>query len=102
MFDIRNVILFQLADSTSQTGAPAFGAGLSGSSGLLGDIFGFSSTQMAYLAPKQTWLPAAKGKGLEMSGTFARRGGQIYMEMSFTNKAMQGMSGFAIQLNKNR
>ena len=48
------------------------------------------------------WLPAAKGKGLEISGTMARRQGQIYMDMTFTNKAMQQMSNFAIQLNKNR
>ncbi len=50
----------------------------------------------------QEWLPAAKGKGLQLTGTFSRRAGQIYMDMTFTNKAMQPMSGFAIQLNKNR
>lgn len=47
------------------------------------------------------WLPAEKGKGLEVQGTFSRRNGQISMDMVFTNKAMQAMSGFAIQLNKN-
>lgn len=30
-----------------------------------------------------------------------RRNGQISMDMTFTNKAMQPMGGFAIQLNKN-
>jgi len=34
-------------------------------------------------------LPADKGKGMEIQGTFSRRAGQIYMEMTLTNKAMQ-------------
>jgi AP-1 complex subunit beta-1 len=69
--------------------------------GLLGDIFGLSASPATYIAPKTLWLPAVKGKGLEISGTFSRRNGQIYMDMTFTNKAMQPMSGFAIQFNKN-
>ena len=36
------------------------------------------------------------------SGTFCRRQGQIYMDMTFSNKAMQAMAAFAIQFNKNR
>ncbi|KAI1231889.1 hypothetical protein IHE44_0007530 [Lamprotornis superbus] len=47
------------------------------------------------------WLPAVKAKGLEISGTFSHRQGHIYMEMSFTNKALQHMTDFAIQFNKN-
>uniref|UniRef100_A0A8C6NZI4 AP complex subunit beta n=1 Tax=Nothobranchius furzeri TaxID=105023 RepID=A0A8C6NZI4_NOTFU len=47
------------------------------------------------------WLPAAKAKGLEISGTFSRRQGHMYMDMSFTNKALQHMNDFAIQFNKN-
>ena len=35
-------------------------------------------------------------------GTFSRRQGQIYMDMTFSNKAMQAMGDFAIQFNKNR
>jgi hypothetical protein len=34
-------------------------------------------------------------------GTFARRSGMIYMEMTFSNKAMQPLSDFAIQFNGN-
>uniref|UniRef100_A0AAY4CAY4 AP complex subunit beta n=1 Tax=Denticeps clupeoides TaxID=299321 RepID=A0AAY4CAY4_9TELE len=49
----------------------------------------------------QVWLPAAKAKGLEISGTFSRRQGHMYMDMSFTNKALQHMTDFAIQFNKN-
>lgn len=51
--------------------------------------------------PRVCWLPADKGKGLEIHGSFTRRNGVIYMDMQFTNKAMQAMNGFAIQLNKN-
>ncbi|XP_046963890.1 AP-1 complex subunit beta-1 isoform X1 [Vanessa cardui] len=68
--------------------------------GLLGDIFG-AVPPASYVPPKQCWLPADKGKGLEIWGTFTRQNGQMRMEMTFTNKAMQAMSGFAIQLNKN-
>ncbi|CAH0713663.1 unnamed protein product, partial [Brenthis ino] len=71
-----------------------------GATGLLGDIFG-AAPPASYTPPKQCWLPADKGKGLEIWGTFTRQNGQIRMEMTFTNKAMQAMSGFAIQLNKN-
>uniref|UniRef100_A0A9J8DIJ5 Adaptor related protein complex 2 subunit beta 1 n=1 Tax=Cyprinus carpio carpio TaxID=630221 RepID=A0A9J8DIJ5_CYPCA len=47
------------------------------------------------------WLPAVKAKGLEISGTFSRRQGHMYMDMTFTNKALQHMTDFAIQFNKN-
>lgn len=51
--------------------------------------------------PKQEWLPAARGKGMEIVGSFIRRGGQVYADMTFNNKALQGMGNFAIQVNKN-
>lgn len=71
-------------------------------SGLLGDIFGLTSAQpITVTIPKTHWLPAEKGKGLEVQGTFSRRNGQVSMDLLFTNKAMQAMTGFAIQLNKN-
>uniref|UniRef100_A0A8C6UQ83 AP complex subunit beta n=1 Tax=Neogobius melanostomus TaxID=47308 RepID=A0A8C6UQ83_9GOBI len=53
------------------------------------------------LVSSQMWLPAMKGKGLEISGTFARRSGVIQMEMTLTNKAMSVMTDFAIQFNRN-
>lgn len=85
------------------TSAPA--ADLSGGagSGLLGDIFGLTSAAapITVTIPKTVWLPAEKGKGLEVQGTFSRRNGQVSMDLLFTNKAMQAMTGFAIQLNKN-
>lgn len=71
--------------------------------GLLGDIFGLgaATASTVYAPPKQVYLPANRGKGLEVSGTFTRRNGQISMDMTLTNKAMQPLSGFAVQLNKN-
>ncbi|XP_073410193.1 AP-1 complex subunit beta-1-like isoform X2 [Dendrobates tinctorius] len=47
------------------------------------------------------WLHAMKGKGLEISGTFARRSGAVFMDLQFTNRALQVMSDFAIQFNRN-
>ncbi|XP_055636471.1 AP-2 complex subunit beta isoform X4 [Toxorhynchites rutilus septentrionalis] len=88
-------------ETTNNTAATA--ATTSGAGGLLGDIFGIGpavATNMIQI-PKIVWLPADKGKGLEIQGSFSRRSGQIYMDMTFTNKAMQAMTGFAIQLNKN-
>ncbi|KAM8720896.1 hypothetical protein ACLKA7_006871 [Drosophila subpalustris] len=74
-----------------------------GASSLLGDIFGLAGTSLSVgvQIPKVTWLPAEKGKGLEIQGTFSRRNGEIFMDMTLTNKAMQPMTNFAIQLNKN-
>ncbi|XGW18364.1 hypothetical protein V3C99_002752 [Haemonchus contortus] len=84
---------------------PAATAAATSSLGGLGDIFGGTlglvDTSSGYQAPKQLWLDAAKAKGLQLEGTFARRGGNIIMEMTLTNKAMQPLSGFAIQFNRN-
>jgi len=79
---------------------PAFGGG---SAGGMGDLFSLSGAvaPSGYVPPKTTWLPASKGKGLEISGTFSRRQGNIYMDLTFANRAMQPMAGFAIQFNKN-
>ncbi|ELK01779.1 AP-2 complex subunit beta [Pteropus alecto] len=71
----------------------------------LNDLFelstGIGMAPGGYVAPKAVWLPAVKAKGLEISGTFTHRQGHIYMEMNFTNKALQHMTDFAIQFNKN-
>ncbi|XP_035206561.1 AP-1 complex subunit beta-1-like isoform X2 [Stegodyphus dumicola] len=84
--------------TTETTPAPAPTVG---AAGLLGDIFGVAPPVTFYTPPKQVWLPATRGKGLEITGTFTVRNSQIYMEMTFFNKAMQAMGGFAIQFNKN-
>jgi len=73
-----------------------------GANSLLGDIFGMGgSAHTGYVPPKQVWLSAQKGKGLEILGTWSLRSNIINMEMTFANKAMQAMQGFGIQLNKN-
>uniref|UniRef100_A0A667YUJ0 AP complex subunit beta n=1 Tax=Myripristis murdjan TaxID=586833 RepID=A0A667YUJ0_9TELE len=74
-------------------------------SGGLSDLFdlggGVGMPMGAYVPPKTVWLPAMKAKGLEISGTFARRSGVVQMEMTLTNKAMSVMGDFAIQFNRN-
>uniref|UniRef100_A0A2K5R259 AP complex subunit beta n=1 Tax=Cebus imitator TaxID=2715852 RepID=A0A2K5R259_CEBIM len=71
----------------------------------LNDLFelstGIGMAPGGYVAPKAVWLPAVKAKSLEISGIFTHRQGHIYMEMNFTNKALQHMTDFAIQFNKN-
>ncbi|CAI2347497.1 unnamed protein product [Caenorhabditis sp. 36 PRJEB53466] len=71
--------------------------------GGLAEIFGSGgfthSTGLTY--PKELWLDASRAMGMQVEGTFARRGGKIYMELTITNKAMQAISGFAVQFNRN-
>ncbi|XP_045127546.1 AP-1 complex subunit beta-1-like isoform X2 [Portunus trituberculatus] len=81
---------------------PPVGGTNTSSAGLLGDIFGMPATAgQGYNVPKQLWLPANRGKGMEITGTFSRRNGIISMDLTIHNKAMQPISNFAIQLNKN-
>ena len=91
-----------LTGGATAAAAPGAGGGPSNNA-LLGDIFGLggSGSTTFYIPPKQEWLSAAKGKGLEVHGTFSRKNGTIFMDMTFANKAMQPMSGFGIQFNKN-
>ncbi|MEE6511050.1 hypothetical protein FKM82_017227 [Ascaphus truei] len=87
--------------------APPMGSASIGSSlsGGLGDLFelagGAGPTAGSYVAPKSVWLQAMKGKGLEIGGTFARRSGAVFMDVLITNRALQVMSDFAIQFNRN-
>ncbi|XP_058014452.1 AP-1 complex subunit beta-1 isoform X1 [Ahaetulla prasina] len=73
--------------------------------GGLGDLFdlagGVSNLSGSHVAPKTVWLPAVKAKGLEISGTFSRRAGSLSMDLTLSNKALQVMSDFAIQFNRN-
>ncbi|XP_041456089.1 AP-1 complex subunit beta-1-like [Lytechinus variegatus] len=86
---------------TAAPGAPPPGPG-GANMAALGDIFGLAGgASEVYTPPKQMWLPASKGKGLEILGTFSRKQGNPQMVMTFSNKAMQPMTGFAVQFNKN-
>ena len=110
-----------LGDFGGVTDASAAAAPAATSTDLLGGAFGgaaqaapastfdfFSSPAAAPAAPagplalpKENWLSAAKGNGLEISGSFVRRNGQIYQEMTFTNRGAVPLGDFAIQFNKN-
>jgi hypothetical protein len=54
-----------------------------------------------FVKNREVWLDAQQGKGLEILGTFSRRQGEIYMEMTFTNKGAQPLADFAMMFNKN-
>ncbi|CAB3402578.1 unnamed protein product [Caenorhabditis bovis] len=71
--------------------------------GGLAEIFGTAglAPSAGYTNPKEILLNASKAMGMHVEGTFNRRGGKIYMDLTITNKAMQAMSGFAVQFNKN-
>jgi hypothetical protein len=86
---------------TSHAAAAPSGGGLDDLFGGGGGVSAVVPAATGYVPPKQVWLAAARGKGLEITGTFSRRMGVIYMEMTFSNRAMQPMNTFAIQLNKN-
>ncbi|XP_077895801.1 AP-1 complex subunit beta-1 isoform X4 [Ictidomys tridecemlineatus] len=104
----------QVLSLATQIGDPSFGAppaaavparlGAPISSGL-SDLFdltsGVGTLSGSYVAPKAVWLPAMKAKGLEISGTFTRQVGSISMDLQLTNKALQVMTDFAIQFNRN-
>ncbi|XP_054248963.1 AP-1 complex subunit beta-1 isoform X7 [Indicator indicator] len=81
----------------AKLGAP-LGSGLEDLFKLTGGVGTLSGS---YVAPKTVWLPAMKAKGLEISGTFSRQVGSISMDLVLTNKALQVMSDFAIQFNRN-
>lgn len=92
-----------LGGDLSMLSTPAPAPTLPLADGGINDLFSLQGSLpgTGYTAPKQVFLPAAKGKGLEISGTFSRRSGQMFMDLTFTNRAMQPMGGFAIQFNKN-
>ncbi|KAJ3059374.1 AP-1 complex subunit beta-1, partial [Podochytrium sp. JEL0797] len=57
---------------------------------------------LGYVAPHAVFLDAVAGKGLEITGTFSRRAGRVYMELGVTNKgSLQPLSDFAILFNRN-
>lgn len=60
------------------------------------------AAKMSYMLPKQQHLQAAQSKGLELTGTFARKTGTTGYLLTIANKALAPMTDFAIQFNKNR
>lgn len=88
-----------LGAPSSSSGGLDFLGGSNTSTGL-NEIFGLA-TSPAFVPPQDVWLSAAKGKGLEISGTYSRKNGQLFMELTLSNRAIQPMMNFAIQFNKN-
>lgn len=86
--------------------APKSVSGAAGSGcpglGLVTEAFILGVKPRGFCVWTQVWLPAMKAKGLEISGTFSRQVGSISMDLVLTNKALQVMSDFAIQFNRNR
>ena len=68
---------------------------------LLGDLADISLSQLAYEAPKVTWLAGSTAQGMDISGTFARRHGTVYMDMTIANQAMSAFGNLAVQFNRN-
>ncbi|KAM3869558.1 AP-2 complex subunit beta isoform 1-T1 [Diretmus argenteus] len=97
----QNFIPSSVPNTFAPSPTPAPAALSSGLNDLFEISTGMSITTGGFVAPKSIWLPAVKAKGLEISGTFSRRQGHMYMDMTFTNKALQHMTDFAIQFNKN-
>ncbi|KAJ1810704.1 AP-1 complex subunit beta-1, partial [Coemansia sp. RSA 2599] len=62
---------------------------------------GSTGAAAPYVPSQKVLLDAQQSQGLEILGTFARRNGQIQMEMSFSNKSGIPIGDFAIQFNKN-
>ncbi|CAH8441891.1 unnamed protein product [Schistosoma bovis] len=85
------------------------GGASSSAADVLADIFGgikmsdLSGDTGFFVPPATVLLEAARGKGLEIRGTFSRKTAtaQVFMELTLTNNALTPMSGFAIQFNKN-
>lgn len=85
--------------STSQGGSSLYG----GFDDLLGGFNPTASAQPAgaTVIPKQIWLAAQQGAGMEVHGTFSRKAGTTSMDFTFVNNSGAALSDFAIQLNKN-
>ncbi|KAJ2594339.1 hypothetical protein H4R99_005826, partial [Coemansia sp. RSA 1722] len=62
---------------------------------------GSSGAAAPYVPSQQVLLDAQQSQGLEILGTFARRNGQVQMELSLSNKSGIPIGDFAIQFNKN-
>jgi hypothetical protein len=60
-----------------------------------------NNTNESYIPNKTTFLQSQNGNGMQIIGTFARRQGQMQMDLVFNNLSQQPLSGFSIQFNNN-
>jgi len=102
---LKSVPQASSTDAVASSSTPDALADLFGSVGV-SDVRSSASTgpmmlMKNYIPAPQIWLESAKGKGLEIAGTFSLAGNQVRMELTFNNQALSPMTGFAIQFNKN-
>lgn len=84
----------------TSTSVDLLGGGLEGLS-LGGGGGGGGGGPHGFSKAPEVWLTREAGEGLEIKGSFSRKGGQVCMDMVFTNHTTQAMGDFAIQFNKN-
>eukprot|EP00276_Gloeochaete_wittrockiana_P004635 CAMPEP_0184659200 /NCGR_PEP_ID=MMETSP0308-20130426/28715_1 /TAXON_ID=38269 /ORGANISM="Gloeochaete witrockiana, Strain SAG 46.84" /LENGTH=861 /DNA_ID=CAMNT_0027098849 /DNA_START=272 /DNA_END=2857 /DNA_ORIENTATION=- len=96
------------AASPQQLAAPAAPKPSSGIDDLLGGPISqppaFSTTTLQPTSKALhtvTLLPAMRGKGMQITGSFSREQGRPVMNLTFENQGQVPLSGFAIQFNKN-
>lgn len=75
------------------------GLALPNTSSPLPDIFGGPAAPAAPRKP--VLLPAERGKGLQISGGFIRRGNDIFFDLNFHNQSPTTIAQFAVQFNHN-
>lgn len=68
---------------------------------LFGSIPAMPVAPAAAVVQKELLLPAEKGAGMELRGTFVRQNRQLFMDLTCTNKGPAALSQFAMQFNKN-
>ena len=95
-----------LGDSLPAAAPAATAAAPASSGNFMDDLLGMGSTPApAPAAPAAPVAPvllaAAKGQGMEISGSLARKNGQVVDDLTFTNKGSMPLSGVMIQFNKN-
>jgi AP-1 complex subunit beta-1 len=72
----------------------------SGTGNLLDDL-SFLNTGSASVVQKRLLLAAPQGGGLQLTGCWQRRQGQIFWDLTFQNMGGAPLSGFAVQFNVN-
>ena len=60
-----------------------------------------TDSSIIHIPPKKLLLADQQANGLEIVGTFARRQGQMQMELTFSNRGSAPVGDFAIQFNNN-
>eukprot|EP01117_Protostelium_nocturnum_P003683 TRINITY_DN14965_c0_g1_i1.p1 TRINITY_DN14965_c0_g1~~TRINITY_DN14965_c0_g1_i1.p1 ORF type:complete len:884 (+),score=412.82 TRINITY_DN14965_c0_g1_i1:63-2714(+) len=65
------------------------------------DFLSGPSPSVPQSAPKEVWLQADKGNGMQISGSVNRRNGQAFFDMTIFNQGGAPLNSFAVQFNKN-